>query len=43
VDPRRFRANFCVDGWPPWFENRASGGRLVLGETEATIVKPIVR
>lgn len=43
VDPRRFRANFYVDGWPPWFENETSHGLLRLGQAEARIVKPIVR
>jgi len=43
VDPRRFRANVYVDGWPAWFENQTSGGRLVLGGVEAKIAKPIVR
>ena len=43
VDPRRFRANFYVDGWPAWAENEASGGKVRLGETEAVVAKPIVR
>jgi uncharacterized protein YcbX len=43
IDPRRFRANFYVEGWPPWLENKMSGGRLALGDTEARVVKPIVR
>jgi uncharacterized protein YcbX len=43
IDPRRFRANVYVEGWPPWAENQLSGGRLILGETEARVVKPIVR
>ncbi len=43
VDPRRFRANVYVEGWPAWSENQASGGRVRLGEAEATVVKPIVR
>jgi uncharacterized protein YcbX len=43
VDPRRFRANIYVDGWPAWFENQASGGRVRLGEVEAKVAKPIVR
>ena len=42
VDPRRFRANFYVEGWPAWAEN-AGSGRVRLGEVEAEIVKPIVR
>lgn len=43
VDPRRFRANVHVEGWPPWLENQASGERLHLGDIEATVAKPIVR
>lgn len=43
VDPRRFRANVHVEGWPPWVENQTTGERLKLGKAEATIVKPIVR
>jgi uncharacterized protein YcbX len=43
VDPRRFRANFYVEGWPAWAENDASGRRLVLGEVEVEIIKPIKR
>ncbi|MBV9511163.1 MAG: MOSC domain-containing protein [Caulobacteraceae bacterium] len=43
VDPRRFRANLYVEGWPAWVENQAEGGGLVLGEAAAEVVKPIVR
>jgi uncharacterized protein YcbX len=43
VDPRRFRANVYVEGWPAWWENEGSGGRLRLGEVEAIVAKPIVR
>ncbi len=43
VDPRRFRANLYVEGWPAWIENDASGGRMTLGDAEATVTKPIVR
>ena len=43
VDPRRFRANLYVEGWPAWSENEAPGGRVRLGEARATVVKPIVR
>jgi uncharacterized protein YcbX len=43
VDPRRFRANIYVDGWPPWLENQMSEARLVLGQTHARVLKPIVR
>ncbi len=43
LDPRRFRANLYVEGWPPWAENEASGRVLRLGEAEARVSKPIVR
>ena len=43
VDPRRFRANLYVDGWPAWIENEASDWRVSLGAAEARVVKPIVR
>jgi hypothetical protein len=42
VDPRRFRANLYVEGWPAWAENEAAG-RVRLGEVEAELVKPIKR
>jgi uncharacterized protein YcbX len=43
VDPRRFRANLYVEGWPAWVENGDGGGRVRLGEIKAEIVKPIPR
>jgi uncharacterized protein YcbX len=43
VDPRRFRANFHVEGWPPWVENDATDERLTLGVAQARVVKPITR
>jgi uncharacterized protein YcbX len=43
VDPRRFRANLYVDGWPAWAENEASGERLILGDAEALVAKPTRR
>jgi uncharacterized protein len=43
VDPRRFRANFYIDGWPAWAENDASGHHVRLGEVDVEICKPIVR
>ena len=43
VDPRRFRANLYVEGWPAWIENDASDWRVSLGGAEARVVKPIVR
>jgi uncharacterized protein YcbX len=42
VDPRRFRANLYVEGWPAWAEN-GGAGRIRIGEVEAEIFKPIVR
>jgi len=43
VDPRRFRANLYVEGWPAWVENEAPGAAIGLGAAEATVFKPIVR
>lgn len=43
VDPRRFRANLYVEGWPAWAENDVPGGALRLGAAEAVVFKPIVR
>jgi uncharacterized protein YcbX len=43
VNPRRFRANLYVEGWPAWVENGLAGGKVVAGETELRVAKPIVR
>jgi uncharacterized protein YcbX len=43
VDPRRFRANLYVEGWPAWAENAAAGLSLRLGDARGRVVKPIVR
>jgi uncharacterized protein len=43
VDPRRFRANLYVEGWPAWVENGCAGGRVTLGDIRAEVVKPIKR
>jgi uncharacterized protein YcbX len=43
VDPRRFRANLYVEGWPAWVENKLAGGRIVIGEAQLKVAKPIVR
>jgi uncharacterized protein YcbX len=43
VDPRRFRANFYVEGWPAWCENEASGWSVKLGAAAGKVSKPIVR
>ena len=43
VDPRRFRANLYVEGWPAWIENRSMQGSVRVGAVEARLYKPIVR
>ena len=43
VDPRRFRANLYVEGWPAWAENQSMAGSVRMGEAEARLFKPIVR
>lgn len=43
LDPRRFRANLYVEGWPPWIENTILGASLAIGETRALVTKPIGR
>ncbi len=43
LDPRRFRANVYVTGWPAWVENGWTGRRLALGEVETEVFEPIVR
>ena len=44
IDPRRFRANLYLDGWPAWAElDLAPGTEIELGEARARVVKPIVR
>jgi uncharacterized protein YcbX len=43
LDPRRFRANLYVEGWPAWAELDWTGRRLMLGWAEAEVFKPIVR
>ncbi len=42
-DPRRFRANIWVEGWPAWVENDWTGRGILLGEARLKVVKPIVR
>jgi hypothetical protein len=32
VDPRRFRANFLIDGWEPWAEFSLIGREISIGE-----------
>lgn len=43
VDPRRFRANVWIEGWPAWIENEATDRDLTLGAARLRGVKPIVR
>ena len=43
VDPRRFRANILVEGWPAWAENDWVGRDIDVGETTLHGIKPIVR
>ena len=43
VDPRRFRANIYVEGWPAWAENDQIGGPITLGGVQTEVFKPIVR
>ena len=43
VDPRRFRANLYVDGWPAWIENDPSRRSVKLGSAVCEVFKPIVR
>lgn len=43
VDPRRFRANVWVEGWPAWIENDGANRGLTLGSARLHGVKPIVR
>jgi uncharacterized protein YcbX len=43
LDPRRFRANLYVEGWPAWVENEWAGATVGLGAVQARVLKPIVR
>ena len=43
VDPRRFRANVWIEGWPAWIENAGTDRDLTLGRARLRGVKPIVR
>ncbi|MGZ9098397.1 MAG: MOSC domain-containing protein [Brevundimonas sp.] len=43
IDPRRFRANVWIEGWPAWVENHGADRDLTLGGARLTGVKPIVR
>jgi uncharacterized protein YcbX len=43
VDPRRFRANVYVEGWPAWIENESVEAEVRLGAARARVFKPIVR
>ena len=43
LDPRRFRANVWVEGWPAWIEMEGAGRELRLGAAGLEGLKPIVR
>ncbi|WP_458759823.1 MOSC domain-containing protein [Afipia sp. TerB] len=43
VDPRRFRANLYVSGWPAWRELDLMGKTLKIGATRLKTVKDITR
>jgi len=43
IDPRRFRANIHVEGWPAWAENDAVDRELGLGSARVQVFKSIVR
>jgi uncharacterized protein YcbX len=43
VDPRRFRANLYVRGWPAWAEFDLLGKTLAIGDARLSVVKRIVR
>lgn len=43
VDPRRFRANVWVEGWPAWAELAWKGREVALGEARTRVFQPIVR
>jgi uncharacterized protein YcbX len=43
LDPRRFRANLHVEGWPAWAENQWTGQALGLGAARVEVFKPIIR
>lgn len=43
IDPRRFRANVWVEGWPAWIENEGADRELILGDARLSGVKPILR
>jgi uncharacterized protein YcbX len=43
VDPRRFRANLYVSGWPAWHEFELLDKTLAIGDVRLKVVKRIVR
>jgi hypothetical protein len=43
IDPRRFRANLYVEGWPAWIENEAQDRPVRLGPVTARVFSSIVR
>ena len=43
LDPRRFRANIYIDGDEPWSELQLLGRRILVGDVELEILRPIER
>lgn len=43
VDPRRFRANFLVEGLPAWVEEHWVGKEIVLGGARLRVAEPVER
>src|SRR5690606_10160730 len=43
VDPRRFRANFWIEGLPAWIERQWAGREFALGAVRLRGVEPIAR
>jgi len=43
VDPQRFRGNLLIDTGTPWSEFSFIGSRLVIGDSELEILRPIDR
>jgi uncharacterized protein YcbX len=43
VDPRRFRGNVYVSGWPAWREFDLLGDQIAIGSARLEVVKRIVR
>ena len=43
IQPERFRANVCVEGWEPWEEFDLIGRVLRIGDVELEVMEPIER